>query len=305
MIMAALDVDSVQAFVLVADLGSFTKAASALDTSQAAISVKIKRLEDKMGYRLLDRTPRNVRLSAQGMTFLKPARNLITAHELAVAGLSAAVRRIAIGISDQVAGQGLPDLLQKLNAFDPGLVVEVHIDSTSILMEAFDKETLDAAIVRREDHRPDGELLVQEPFGWFASPQWEYVPEQPLRLASLAKSCGVRNVATRLLDKAGIVWKEVFIGGGTAAIGAAVAAGLAVAPMAYSVAPVGTLDVGKRYGFPHLPDSDVMLHSRVTDPVSKEAIKLLAAAFRSRNRSVSPGGTRKHRLPNHSQERGN
>src|SRR5262249_60097757 len=82
--MAALDVDSVHAFVLVADLGSFTKAAAVLNTSQAAVSVKIKRLEDRLGYRLLDRTPRNVRLSTRGMSFLKPARNLITAHELAV-----------------------------------------------------------------------------------------------------------------------------------------------------------------------------------------------------------------------------
>jgi DNA-binding transcriptional LysR family regulator len=117
MIMSALDVDSVHAFVLVADLGSFTKAASVFDTSQAAISVKIKRLEDRLGYRLLDRTPRNVRLSTQGMTFLQPARNLIMAHERAVAGLSAEVRRIAIGISDQIAGPGLPALLQKTERF--------------------------------------------------------------------------------------------------------------------------------------------------------------------------------------------
>jgi DNA-binding transcriptional LysR family regulator len=297
MIMAALDVDSVHAFVLVADLGSFTKAASALDTSQAAISVKIKRLEDKLGYRLLDRTPRNVRLSTQGMTFLKPARNLITAHELAVAGLSADVRRIAIGISDQIAGPGLPALLQKLGAFDPGLIIEVHINSSFSLMEAFDKQTLDAAIIRREDDRRDGELLVQERFGWFASPQWELVPGQPLRLASIAKSCGVRTVATELLDKAGIPWREVFIGGGMAAIGAAVSAGLAVAPLANSVAPVGTLDVGHRYGLPRLPDSDVILHSTVTDPISHEALKMLAAAFRSRYASVSTAGTRKHRPP--------
>src|ERR1700734_4446267 len=114
MILAALDLDSVHAFVLVADLGSFTKAASALDPSQAAISVKIKRLEDRLGYRLLDRTPRNVRLSTQGMTFLKPARNLITAHELAVAGLSADVGRIAIGISDQITGPGFRALLQNV-----------------------------------------------------------------------------------------------------------------------------------------------------------------------------------------------
>ena len=85
-----------------------------------------------------------------------------------------------------------------------------------------------------------------------------------------------------------------------AAIGAAVSAGSAVAPLAHSVAPVGTLDVGHRYGLPRLPDSDVILHSTVTDPVSREALKMLAAAFRSRYASASNGGTRKHRLPIHS-----
>ena len=288
--MAALDVDSVHAFVLVADLGSFTKAASALDTSQAAISVKVKRLEDRLGYRLLDRTPRNVRLSTQGMTFLKPARNLITAHERAVAGLSAEIRRIGIGISDQIAGPGLPVLLRKLSAFDPGLIIEVHINSSPNIMESFDKEELDAAIVRREDDRRDGELLVKERFGWFASPEWELVSGQPLRLASIAKSCGVRSDATKLLDKAGIPWREVFIGGGMTAIGAAVSAGLAVAPLAYSVAPVGTLDVGHRYGLPRLPDSDVILHSTVTDLLSQEALKMLAAAFRTRYANMSTAG---------------
>jgi DNA-binding transcriptional LysR family regulator len=108
----AFDVDSVHAFVLVADLGSFTKSASALDTSQAAIRVKIKRLEDRLGYRLLDRTPRNVRLSTQGMTSLKPARNLITAHERAVAVYPRRSDEFGIGISDQIAGPGLSVLLR-------------------------------------------------------------------------------------------------------------------------------------------------------------------------------------------------
>jgi DNA-binding transcriptional LysR family regulator len=302
MIMAALDIDSVHAFVLVADLGSFTKAASALDSSQAAISVKIKRLEDRLGYRLLDRTPRNVRLSAQGTIFLKPARNLMAAHERAVASLSAQVRRIAIGISDQIAGAGLPALLQKLSAFDPGLISEVYIDSSPRLMESFDKGTLDAAIVRGEDDRRDGELLVRERFGWFASPEWELVPGQPLRLASIAKACGVRTDATRLLDNAGIPWREVFIGGGMTAIGAAVSAGLAVAPLAYSVAPIGALNVGERYGLPQLPDSDVILHSTVTDPLSQEALKMLAAAFRSRYANMSGTGARKRWPASHSEQ---
>ena len=44
--MKALDVEAVRAFVLVADLNSFTRAAEALDTTQSAVSLKIKRLED-------------------------------------------------------------------------------------------------------------------------------------------------------------------------------------------------------------------------------------------------------------------
>ena len=44
--MRALDVEAVQAFVLVAEMNSFTRAAEALDTTQSAISLKIKRLED-------------------------------------------------------------------------------------------------------------------------------------------------------------------------------------------------------------------------------------------------------------------
>ncbi|MFD0935088.1 LysR family transcriptional regulator, partial [Methylobacterium trifolii] len=71
----AIDPDTVQAFVLVADLGSFTRAAEALDTSQAAVSLKLKRLEDRLGCRLLDRTPRHVRLSPRGEAFLPAARD--------------------------------------------------------------------------------------------------------------------------------------------------------------------------------------------------------------------------------------
>ena len=88
-----------------------------------------------------------------------------------------------------------------------------------------------------------------------------------------------------------------------AAIGAAISAGLAVAPLANSVAPVGTLDVGHRYGLPRLPDSDVILHSTVTDPVSQEALKMLAAAFRTRYADMSTAGTRKHLPPIHSQKK--
>jgi DNA-binding transcriptional LysR family regulator len=53
-----LDLDAVQAFVLVADMQSFTRAAEALDSTQSAISLKLKKLEQRLARRLLERTPR-------------------------------------------------------------------------------------------------------------------------------------------------------------------------------------------------------------------------------------------------------
>src|SRR6201993_2243675 len=86
-VMRTLDIEAVQAFVLTADLKSFTRAAEAMDSTQSAVSLKIKRLEDGLGRRLLERTPRMVRLSADGNAFLGPARNLVAAHRGAVGSL--------------------------------------------------------------------------------------------------------------------------------------------------------------------------------------------------------------------------
>ena len=70
MIERPLDLDAVRAFVHIADLDSFTRAAEVLQTTQAAVSLKLKRLEERLGCRLVERTPRYVQLSPQGAAFL-------------------------------------------------------------------------------------------------------------------------------------------------------------------------------------------------------------------------------------------
>jgi hypothetical protein len=90
----------------------------------------------------------------------------------------------------------------------------------------------------------------------------------------------VRAQSIRALDKAGIPWTEAFTGGGTAAVAAAITVGLAVAPLAARVAPTGTLDVGPALGLPPLGRSAVVLHSRVSDPRARGALRTLAATFR-------------------------
>ncbi|MGO9685810.1 MAG: LysR family transcriptional regulator [Beijerinckiaceae bacterium] len=281
MIERPLDLDAVQAFVRIAELSSFTRAAEAMRTTQAAVSLKLKRLEERLGGRLIERTPRYVQLSARGAAFLEHARELLEAHDRALAVFAGARQRLAIGISDHVAGPELPALIARMNAQDPLLLIEIRIGSSGELLQSFDRRELDTVIVRLHAGRSDGEILTEEQFGWFAAPGWQHRAGEPLPLATMAEPCGVRAMAGQLLDAAGVPWTEVFVGGGVGAVVAAVMAGLGVAALAPRMLAFGAVDVGPKLGLPDLPRLPVLLHSRVKDGRSSDALAVLSAAFRS------------------------
>jgi len=279
-IMSVLDVEAVQTFLAIADHQSFTRAAQQLGTTQGAISVKLKRLEERLGQRLIERTPRSVRLSAQGAQFVDFARDFIAAHNRALDGLASGRRRFSLGIATHVAGPEVPTMLARLNAHDPALRMEVELDNSAALLGALDRGTIDAAILRRDDDRRDGAVLAPEPFGWYAAPDFAHRPGEPLRIASTAPSCGVRNIAARALDAAGIAWTEVFLGC-SPLVADAVTAGLAVAVFATRLAPAGTVEVSKTLGLPALPASELVLVYGVSDPKSRAILKEIAAAYRA------------------------
>lgn len=64
--MARNNLNDLQAFIMIAREGSFTRAASALGVTQSALSQAIKTLEERLGIRLLTRTTRSVSLTEAG-----------------------------------------------------------------------------------------------------------------------------------------------------------------------------------------------------------------------------------------------
>jgi len=279
--MTTLDIATVQAFLLVAELQSFTRAAEALGTTQAAVSMKLQRLEAVVGKRLVERSPRAVRLTADGAGFVDSARALMEAHDRALSGQQPPRQQLSLGISDHAAGTELVPLLAKLHAVSPQLSLAVTIGFSRNLLEIYDQGELDAVIVRQEGGRRGGEKLTEDEFGWFASPQLQWRRGEKLQLATLAPPCGVRALAVRALEKAGIEWSESFVGGGVTAVVAAALAGLAVAPLARRIAPPGMVDVGPAQGLPRLGPSKVMLYSKVSESAKLAALRTLAATFRS------------------------
>ncbi|SFF31315.1 DNA-binding transcriptional regulator, LysR family [Actinacidiphila alni] len=87
-----LDLRLVRYFTVVADELHFGRAATALRVAQPSLSRQIRRLEQQVGARLLDRTPRGTRLTEAGTAFLPRARALLRAAEEA-AGLARAAAR--------------------------------------------------------------------------------------------------------------------------------------------------------------------------------------------------------------------
>lgn len=276
--MLTLDVEGVRAFLAVADSRSFTRAAEALGTTQAAISTKMRKLEERLGQKLIERTPRQVRLSAQGEVFLPAAREFVAAHERAIAGLTATGRQFRLGIASHVAGPEIPALLSRLKSTAPTLTIEVHTDTARALLDAYDGGRLDAAILRSDDDRREGEILGPEEFGWFAAPDFSYSPGAPLPLAGLSPTCSVRDLTHRLLDRASISWAEVFVGG-TSAVAAALSAGLAISPFPRRLAPADVVDVEAKFGLPPLPSLSLVLHSSLSDSRTKTLLRAITTAF--------------------------
>jgi DNA-binding transcriptional LysR family regulator len=132
------------AFLTITEEQSFTRAAAKLGTSQSALSHTIRRLETRLGVRLLTRTTRRVAPTQAGEQLLKtlgPALDNIAAE---LASLSALRERpagtIRITTSEHAANTILWPVLEDLLPRYPDIHVELSIDSglTDIVAERFD-----------------------------------------------------------------------------------------------------------------------------------------------------------------------
>ena len=276
-----LDLESVRLFVLTAEFGSLTRAAEIAGTVQPVVSQRLKALEARLGRRLLDRTPRFVRLTAEGAQFLEHARALLTAHDRAIGPETEPAARFSIGLSDHAVGIHQQAVFRRIKlALPTGTLIEVRTGLSQTLHAAYDLGELDAILIRRESGGSDGEVLGTDPLGWRATDDICLSPRQPIPMATLGPLCGVRASATRALDAAGLPWREAFVGGGCAALLAAAQAGLGVAPMG-RLASGGVADIGPSNGLPALDPSEIVLFGRATSPMGGQAIRALAAGVRA------------------------
>ncbi len=156
-------------FIALAEAGSFGVAAARVSISQPALSLQIKELETIVGAKLIDRAPRNLRLTRAGQLLLDHARRVVSeVGELEQAmrwrdGLSG---RLHLGVIPTVAPYLLPQALTRLRSADLTLDIRVREAQTDLLLNGLLSGQLDAAILALPilDDRIVSEPLFQDRF---------------------------------------------------------------------------------------------------------------------------------------------
>src|SRR6266550_7453549 len=138
-------------FVAVAEEGNVTRAAERLHMAQPPLSVAIRQLEQQLWVALLDRSSRQVRLTAAGEQLLEQGRELL-AHADTVVGDVQALERSPTGLLrgglSPAARFGLmPELLERWSAAAPGVMLHTREDTTGALLRDVVRGRVDIEVV--------------------------------------------------------------------------------------------------------------------------------------------------------------
>ena len=117
-------------FVAVAETENVSRAALKLHVSQPALSRQIRDLEDEIGFCLLERTAKSVRLTGAGRAFLSDARALLQRADEAVkkarAIAGAEPAELKVGYSPAATARILPPILRAYQRVMPKAHVKLH-----------------------------------------------------------------------------------------------------------------------------------------------------------------------------------
>ena len=231
-----LEIDQLRSFVAVAESGGFTAAAARVARTQSAVSMQVKRLEETLGRRVLERSSRAVALTPEGRLLLDYARRMLALNDESVRRIASPplAGRVRLGITEYFVPNDLARILARFAAAHPGVSLEVRMGLSRDLREDLRAGRLDAAFVRAEGPGAAGDILWREAQCWVAADAWEEDRAVPLPLVALPAPCVLRKFALEAGGRRRAGVRVAYTGSSMASVQAAVVAGLGVSIVARS-----------------------------------------------------------------------
>ena len=289
---ALLDIDQLRTFIAIADAGTFTRAAEVVHKTQSAVSMQVKKLEETVGRTLFEREGRASRLTEEGERLLDYARRIVRLSGEALASFAEAelAGRVRLGLPDDYAERYLPEILGRFSRSNPRVEVTVVCEPTPMLTERIENADLDLAIVTQVSSHGGASVIRRERLLWVTSGRHAIHEQAPLPLALGRTFCTWRQAAAAALDARRKPYRILYSSWNSAAVGAAVLAGLAVSVLPESALRPGMRVLGPADGFPTLPSCKIALVRNRADP--SPLIEALAGHIVSSLDNLSDAGER-------------
>jgi DNA-binding transcriptional LysR family regulator len=265
-----LDIDQLHTFIAIAETGSFTRAADIVFKTQSAVSMQMKRLEERIGKPIFERDGRSSRLTEDGERLLDYARRIVKLNMDAVGAFSDTelTGRVRLGVPDDYADRYLPEIMARFSQANPRVEVTIMCEPTPMLIDRIQANDLDLAIITHVEHKGPAEFVRHERLLWVTSSRHSVQNETPLPLALGRASCCWRQVAQERLEAQNRAYRVLYSSWNSTAVGAMVLAGLAVSVLPESALRPGMRVLGPTDGFPPLPSCKIGLLRNWREPNS-------------------------------------
>lgn len=252
---AMIDVDQLRTFIAIAETGSFTKAADVVHKTQSAVSMQMKRLEERLQKPIFARDGRASRLTEDGERLLDYARRIVKLNLEAIAAFAGPelAGSVRLGVPDDYADRYLPEIMARFSRAYPGVELTVICEPTSDLLERIELNELDLAIITTCDGQRPSEAFRRERLLWVTSNRHPTHREDILPLALGRQTCGWRRLALECLERVDRPHRLLYTSSNAGAVAAAVLAGLAVSVLPESGLRPGMRVLSPADGFPELP----------------------------------------------------
>lgn len=203
--------EDVRAFCSVIELGTITAAARHLAQTKGGISRRLSRLEQRLGVRLLSRTPRSVSATEEGLAFYTKAHDALVLLDdaLETAQQARAVPRghLRVTAPNDIGLDVLPRLLQDFRTEHPQITVELILTDTILDLAA---NRIDLAFRATSGELPDMEYravpIMDLPIHLYAAPDYlaqSGTPDTPAALATHGMVVAREATASRSLALTG------------------------------------------------------------------------------------------------------
>ena len=266
--LANLDMDVLRTLAVAMDLGGFSKAAERLGRSQSAVSLQMRRLEERVGRPLFRREGRGLALTDAGDVVLGYARQILELNDQAVA----AARGIAIGgsvrfgVPQDFGDSWLPGVLARFSRAHPSVLIEVRVDRANKLVERIAEDGLDLALMWGNPPVANTVTVQRLPMVWiglkgYVVPRGDTVP-----LALFESPCVFRQPGVEALERTHRPWRLAFTSPSLSGLWAAAAAGLGVTVRTPLGLPSPLAVLGKSSGLPKLPQIALSLYTAQPEP---------------------------------------